>query len=98
MASTINQEAVELTLQQLLMSQGDQDGLADFLTDYFGSAEAEEPGKYTLQIHDSTQSDYNNYKYTKSDKDLEALDDDTVSLATPLLLGVSAATSGTSKN
>ena len=35
------EEAVALTLRELSLSQGDQEGLADFLTDYFGSSHQE---------------------------------------------------------
>ena len=42
MASTISEEAVAPSLS---MSPRDQDGLADFLTDYFTSAQTEELGK-----------------------------------------------------
>ena len=42
MASTISEEAVALALS---LSPGDQEGLTDFLTDYFTSAQAEELGK-----------------------------------------------------
>ena len=44
MASTINAEAVVVALRELSMTPGDQDSLADFLTDYFGSSEAEDLG------------------------------------------------------
>ena len=44
MASTITAEAVAVALRELSMTPGDQEGLADFLTDYFGSSEAEELG------------------------------------------------------
>ena len=40
-----NEEAVALALRELSLSRGDQEGLADFLTDYFGSAQSEELGK-----------------------------------------------------
>ena len=39
----INAEAIAHALS---LSRGDQEGLADFLTDYFGSAEPEELGKH----------------------------------------------------
>ena len=44
MAST-STETVALALRELAMSPEDQDGLADFLTDYFGSSESDELGK-----------------------------------------------------
>ena len=44
MASTTT-ETVALALRELAMSPGDQDGLADFLTDYFGRSESDELGK-----------------------------------------------------
>ena len=44
MASTTT-ETVALALRELAMSPGDQDGLADFLTDYFGCSESDELGK-----------------------------------------------------
>ena len=48
MASTISEEAVAHALS---MSPGDQDGLADFLTDYFTSAQAEELGKQMNKLY-----------------------------------------------
>ena len=45
MASSISEEAVALALRDIPISLGDQEGLADFLADYFGSAGTEEPGK-----------------------------------------------------
>ena len=36
----------EVVAHALLLSRGDQEGLADFLTDYFGSSELEELGKH----------------------------------------------------
>ena len=44
MAST-STEMVALALRELAMSPEDQDGLADFLTDYFGFSESDELGK-----------------------------------------------------
>ena len=44
MAST-STETVALALRELAMSPEDQDGLADFLTDYFGCSESDELGK-----------------------------------------------------
>ena len=35
----------EVVVHALSLSRGDQEGLADFLTDYFGSSELEELGK-----------------------------------------------------
>ena len=44
----INAEAIAHALS---LSRGDQEGLADFLSDYFGSEEQEELGKkYTIFI------------------------------------------------
>ena len=37
-------ETVALALRKLAMSPEDQDGLADFLTDYFGTTEPDELG------------------------------------------------------
>ena len=45
MAFTIGEETVAFALQQLSMSPEDQEGLTDFLLDYFGSTDAEELGK-----------------------------------------------------
>lgn len=36
------EETVALALRELSLSQGDQENLAYFLTDYFGSSEPEE--------------------------------------------------------
>jgi hypothetical protein len=39
-----NEEAVALALRELSLSRGDQEGLADFLTDYFGSINQRKQG------------------------------------------------------
>ncbi len=43
-----NEEVVALALRELSLSRGDQEGLADFLTDYVGSAQSEELGHYNM--------------------------------------------------
>ena len=43
--ASMSTETVALALRELAMSPADQDGLADFLTDYFGSSEPDELGK-----------------------------------------------------
>ena len=40
-----NEEEVALALRELSLPRGDQEGLADFLTDYFGSTQEAELGK-----------------------------------------------------
>ena len=40
-----SENAVAAALTELSVSPGDQQGLSEFLTEYFGSAEAEELGK-----------------------------------------------------
>ena len=45
MAATITEEAVARALRDIPMSSGDQEGLADFLTDYFGDNEPDQLGK-----------------------------------------------------
>ena len=41
----------EVVAHALSLSRGDQEGLADFLTDYFGSSELEDLGKRMHKIH-----------------------------------------------
>ena len=40
-----NEEGVAQALRELSLSRGDREGLADFLTDYYGSTQAEDLGK-----------------------------------------------------
>ena len=45
MASKTSEATVAAVLSELCASPDDQQGLSDFLTDYFGNADAEELGK-----------------------------------------------------
>ena len=70
MASTASKETVALALHELYMTPADQDGLADFLTEYFGSHETDDlcySNKYSLKIHAAAVN-------TESDDELEALE------------------------
>ena len=44
MATRNSEEAVALALRELSLSPADQEGLADFLTDFFGSPETDDLG------------------------------------------------------
>ena len=46
MASAINGQVVAVALRELAVSGGDQEALADFITEYFGSTEQEELGTH----------------------------------------------------
>ena len=53
MASGISENVVAAALTELSVSPGDQQGLSEFLTEYFGCTETEELGKLWIKLKNS---------------------------------------------